>query len=325
MSMNILIMILALIVAIRSSDWFLGAAESIGVRLRLPAFVLGVLLVGFGTSLPELTTSLAAIADGANDIALANVVGSNIANIFLILGVATFVLGTITYKKDLIDLDLPLVLGVSILFGILVSDGVLTRADGLLLLIGFVGYVLYALFYKEEAAYHRGLVSLVRSLARDLDSQGHQKSDVSGSLLMSSVVAVASLSLLTVSSALAVDRLIIVAENVDIGRGVIAFFGLSLGTSLPELLVSLRAIRKGQGDVAVGNVIGSSVFNLLMVGGLAAVISPQVLDPELVVWGLAGMFVATTMLVVSGITKRIHIWEGLIFILIYLALVDKLI
>ncbi len=104
---DIVILVVALVAVIQSADWFLGAAEKVGVTLRLPPFILGVILVGFGTSLPELATSIAAVADGVDTVTIANVAGSNIANVLVIIGLSTIALGTIKFDKDLIDLDLP--------------------------------------------------------------------------------------------------------------------------------------------------------------------------------------------------------------------------
>src|SRR6056297_3004353 len=134
MVVNILILLAAIAGVVKGADWFLGAAEKVGVTLRLPPFILGVLLVGFGTSLPELATSLAAVADNVDTVTIANIAGSNIANIFVILGLSTIALGTIKFDKDLIDLDIPLLVGITALFCIMLVDGDLTRTDGITLL-----------------------------------------------------------------------------------------------------------------------------------------------------------------------------------------------
>ena len=138
MIVQIFILVVAIAGVVKGADWFLGAAEKVGVTLRLPPFILGVLLVGFGTSLPELATSIAAVVDGVNTVTIANVAGSNIANVFVILGLSTIALGTIRFDKDLIDLDIPLMVGITALFGIMLVDGELTRIDGIVLLIGFL-------------------------------------------------------------------------------------------------------------------------------------------------------------------------------------------
>ena len=139
MALDIIILVAALAGVVKGADWFLGSAEKVGVSLRLPPFILGVILVGFGTSLPELATSIAAVADGVDNVTIANVAGSNIANVLVILGISTIVLGTIKFDKNLIDLDIPIMIGVTALFSILIVDGGLSRFDGIILLLGFFG------------------------------------------------------------------------------------------------------------------------------------------------------------------------------------------
>lgn len=325
MILNVLVLMLALGSVIKAADWFLGAAESIGVRFALPPFVLGVLLVGFGTSLPELATSIAAVIDGVNNIAVANIVGSNLANMLLIVGISTFVLGTIKFDKDLIDLDLPLLFGVTALFAISIADGNLGSKDSLLLLTGFIGYIFYALFYKEEDAYHKGLLNLVRSLSRDTDSKGKVRPEVDSSLSTTLLILVGSVALLAGASAVSVDSLLSIVERLDVQVEVFTFFTVAIGTSLPELLVSYSALKDGKGDIVLGNIIGSSIFNILLIGGVSSALETQFIDLSLVAWSIVGLGVGTTMLVVSGITRRIHLWEGLVFLLVYVAVAIQLI
>ncbi len=313
----------ALIGVIKGADWFLGAAEKVGVTLRLPPFVLGVVLVGFGTSLPELATSLAAVNDGVNTVSIANVAGSNIANILLILGVTTIILGTIKFDKNIIDLDIPLLIATTILFSLLVFDGVITRGDGVLLLVGFIGYIVYSLGYREDKEYHKGLISLVAALSKRTNKKVEESKNIMGPFTV--VVLIFSIVLLGASSKFAVDSLLRIVDEVNIGVGVLSFFALAIGTSLPELAVSIKALSKGQGDLVIGNVIGSSMFNILLISGVTSVISEQTVDPKLVGWFIVGMLLSVTLIMAGSISKRIHIWEGMMYILIYLALASKII
>jgi len=323
MILNILILVVALIGVIKGADWFLGAAEKVGVTLRLPPFVLGVVLVGFGTSLPELATSLAAVNDGVNTVSIANVAGSNIANILLILGVTTIILGTIKFDKNIIDLDIPLLIATTILFSLLVFDGVITRGDGVLLLVGFIGYIVYSLGYREDKEYHKGLISLVAALSKRTNKKVEESKNIMGPFTV--VVLIFSIVLLGASSKFAVDSLLRIVDEVNIGVGVLSFFALAIGTSLPELAVSIKALSKGQGDLVIGNVIGSSMFNILLISGVTSVISEQTVDPKLVGWFIVGMLLSVTLIMAGSISKRIHIWEGMMYILIYLALASKII
>ncbi len=323
-----LIFLASIVTVVLSAGWFLHASEQIGVRFKLPSFVLGVLLVGFGTSLPELATSLAAISEGNDNIVIANIIGSNMANILIILGISTFALGTIRFEKDLIDLDLPLLFGVTALFAVSMYDGNLSGVDGLLLIIGFAGYVLYTLFYKEDPAYHRGLLGLISSLARQGKVGRKPQAGAGGSnpiyLGKSFGVLVLSIVLLGVASKFTVDSLLNIVQELNIQVEALSFVGLAIGTSLPELTVSYKSLKKGKGDIVIGNIIGSSIFNILLVGGVASLLQSQFIASGLVFWSVAGLMIATLMLVVGGITRRIHVWEGLLYILVYVAIALKL-
>lgn len=322
MIINIIILLVAIAGVVKGADWFLSSAEKVGVSLRLPPFILGVLLVGFGTSLPELATSIAAITDGVDTVTIANVAGSNIANVLIILGLSTIILGTIKFDKDLIDLDIPLLVGVSALFGLLLVDGGLSRADGAILLLGFVGYVIYSLGYKEDESHHKGLIALVASLSKGTKQNVEKSQNLIGPFTV--LILIFSVALLGFSSKFAVDSLLNIVEEVNVGIDVLTFFALAIGTSLPELTVSLKALKQNKGDLVIGNVIGSSMFNILLIGGLASAIYPQTINAELLPWVLTGIGISVLLLMAGSISKRIHIWEGLIYLLIYVTLASKI-
>jgi cation:H+ antiporter len=322
MFLDILILSLALIGVVKGAEWFLRSAEKIGIALRLSPFILGVVLVGFGTSLPELATSLAAVFKGVDTVTLANVAGSNIANTLVILGITVITLGTIRFKKNLIDLDIPLLIAVTAFFSLLLVDGSIDRTDGFLLLIGFAGYMVYAIGYNESREHHRGLISLIAALTKVKKSKVEKYQNHVGPLMV--LLLLFSVTLLGFSSKIAIDSLLRIVERVDVGVDVLSFFALAIGTSLPELVVSYKALKKGQGDIVVGGIIGSSMFNMLLIGGVAGVILPQHINPELVGWTITGLALSSLVLMVGSISKRIHIWEGMMYILIYVALAEKI-
>ena len=319
MILSSLILIASIAVVVRAADWFLGAAERVGVRLRLSPFILGVVLVGFGTSLPEFATSMAGVIDGVDTVTIANVAGSNIANILVIIGVSTIILGTIKFEKNLIDLDIPLLLGITSLFAILLADGGLGRVDGVLLLVGFAGYLVYSLGYKEDTAYHKGLLKLVAALAKSPEAAvktGEKKPLKKGTipLLLVSIV------LLAVASKFAVDSLLAIVEEVNIVVDVLSFFALAIGTSLPEFTVSVKSLRAGKGDLVAGNIVGSNMFNILLIGGFTSVIRPQTIDQAILPWIIIGMLLSVLLITAGSISKRIHIWEGFVYLLLYLSI-----
>ena len=305
MVLYIVLLVVALAGVLKSADWFLKSVEIIGKRLNLPAFILGVVLVGFGTSLPELATSLSSVAGGIHNVTIANIIGSNMANILLILGVSTFFLGTITFKKDLINLDLPHLFCISVLFAILIIDGNLSLYDGLFLIIGFLIYLLYNLTQnlpKKDSGLMQTLKALFKPKKPDSKKVAKARSaDKIGRVIF---VAVVSVIILSAASRLAVVSVLEIADIIGLGVEVVTFVTIALGTSLPEILVTFKALKKGQGDLVLGNIIGSSVFNILLVGGLVSLVHPQFIDTGVLVWSIAGLIIASLVAILNGLPRR---------------------
>ena len=324
MILHVLLLAAALAGVVKSAGWFLKAVEIVGRRFNLPAFVLGVVLVGFGTSLPELATSIGSVAGGTHNVTIANVIGSNMANILLVAGAGTFFMGTIKFRKNLIDLDLPHLLCVSVLFAVLIADGNLSLADGVVLLAGFLFYLLYSLTHASAAA-SGGLLAVVKGLFGRPKARHGRRPAGGHNLGLVFLGMAASVVILALSSRLVVVGLLEIAGRLDLAVDVVTFVTIAIGTSLPELLVTFKALKKGQGDLALGNIIGSSVFNILLVGGLVSVIHTQFIDQGILLWSIAGLLTAAAVAVVNGITKEIHLWEGAVFIMIYVALLSRIV
>ncbi len=319
MILEFLIFVVAILGVAKSADYFLSSAEKIGNYFHLPRFIMGVILVGLGTSLPELTTSIAATINNEPNIVIGNILGSNIANVLLILGITTILVGTVRVEKELVDIDLPLLLATSILFGLLAFDGNLSLIDGAILAMAFVAYLVYSLFYKDEDEYHHGAVGIARAIIANRKKDRVYSSD-SNVTVWTWLILLGSLIGLAVLSSLAIENLLKVVEAVGVPVQIASFFALAMGTSLPELAVSIKALRKGDGDVVVGNIIGSSMFNILLIGGVASLLGPQNIGMPAGYWMLTGMIVSALMMTITGITRRIHIWEGVAFLFVYLAL-----
>lgn len=244
-----------------AANWLVEGAAKLGQRLGISAIIIGLTMVAFGTSAPELAVSLRAGFSGSADIAVGNIVGSNIFNILLILGLSAVILPLAVHAR-LLKRDLPLMIGVSALAWALAADGRLSTLDGLLL-SGIL------------AAYLGWLVMAVRSgraaLDPDAEEAAHKQPRALWIDLLHVVVGIGGLVLaaeLLVSGAVDLARLLGVSELI-IGLTIV-----SLGTSLPELATSLMAALKGERDIAVGNIVGSNLFNILSVMGLTALIAP---------------------------------------------------
>lgn len=248
--------LLALIVG---ATGLVRGAVSMARRLGVSALVIGLTVVAYGTSAPELIVSLYAAMEGSPDIALGNVVGSNIGNVGLILGCAAL-LSPIGARSQLLKTDVPIMIGVSALLLGLLSDGMLGRWDGVLLLLSGVGYTLFSLW---NAAGSSGDDSALETAL-----------PAEGSWLWDLLYGGGGLVLLVIGARLLVDGAVVMATAAGLSTAVIGLTVVAVGTSLPEFATSAVAAWRGEGDIALGNVVGSNIFNILGILGITACIQP---------------------------------------------------
>lgn len=301
----LVVFIVALIVLVKGADWLIESAEKIGLAFGLSSFIVGVTIVGVGTSFPELISSLAAVLSGVSDVVAANVVGSNIANILLIVGISAIVGKKLVVTKDLIDLDIPLLAISTALFLGVLWDAQITLGESILLLLTYVIYFLYTLFSGE-------------------DEDKNTKTKRPKVQTKDYIMLIIGLTSLVFGAKYLIDALVKLSEIFDIATGVIAITAVAVGTSLPELLVSVKAALKGKSEVALGNIFGSNIFNALAVVGIPGLFGSLQVDNQTFSIGLPVMAVTTLLFVISGISKKIYIWEGIFFVSIYILFVAKL-
>lgn len=256
-----LLVIAGFVVLVYGADWLVDGASRLALRFGVSALVIGLTVVAFGTSAPELAVSVTSALSGEADLAVGNVVGSNIANILLILGVSACI-APLAVHQQLIRLDVPIMLGASVLFYVLAVDGELGLWDSLLLAGSIVAYVIFLI---RESRSGRNLVAPdfeadLSDEARDLGSSGKNLA-----LIVVGLVALVAGSRLLVTGAVAI------AQGLGVSELVIGLTVLAIGTSLPELATAVVAVRRGQRDIAVGNVVGSNIFNLLSVLGFTGI------------------------------------------------------
>ncbi|MFT5280992.1 MAG: cation:H+ antiporter [Flavobacteriaceae bacterium] len=304
------VFIASLFVLVKGSDWLLGSAEKIGLRAGLSPFVVGVVIVGLGTSFPELVSSLIAVFQGAPEIVVANALGSNIANILLVVGLAAVIGGRMAISKNLIDLELPLLAISTVLFLGVVWDGIVTIPEAIILLLGYVIYLLYTIKYKDDEIQEE-----------DPEHQVVERPRVSAKDILFLILGVVGL---VIGAKYLVNSIIKISEIFNIATGIISITAVAFGTSLPELLVSIKAARSGKTDVALGNIFGSNIFNILVVVGIPALFATLPLDEPTMQVGVPALAVVTLLFVISGISKRIHIWEGAFYLLAYILFAGKL-
>lgn len=302
------IFVVSFIALIKGADWVLDSSKKIGIALGFSPFVVGVLIIGFGTSAPELVSSIFGVLSGATEIPIANAVGSNIANILLVVGASAIIArGTYAATRSLIDLEIPLLVLATFFFFGVVFDGTVTLIEALFLLAGFVLYLLYTLMHGNE------------------DGKRSMVSDTSEKVSLTDIILlVVGFALLIGGAKYLIESVLALSGFLNISVGVITLLAVALGTSLPELFVSAKAALSGNAEVSIGNIFGSNIFNLLLVVGIPGLIVPLTVDTATLTIALPVMLAVTVFFAISGLSQRIHVWEGAFYLLIYVFFVGKL-
>lgn len=294
---------------ILGGDLLVRGAVQVAERLGVSPLVIGLTLVGFGTSMPELVTSVQAALAGAPGIAYGNIVGSNIANILLILGISAL-LFPIAVASSALRRDAMVMLAVAIGFALLVRVMPMGRLPGVVFLAALVAYILLAFRQERITAAHgavhdkaAALEALDPGLAPGAPREGGPR------LGLGLLLAVGGLVLVVLGGALLVAGAVTLARSFDIAETVIGLTIVAIGTSMPELVTSVVAALKRQGDVAFGNIVGSNIYNILGIGGTTALIAPTAVPPEIVRFDtpvMAGVTAAIVIFAATGlkITRR---------------------
>jgi len=341
-----LIFLISLILLIKGCDWLIESAEKIGLALKTSPFIIGVTIIAFGTSLPELASSLAAAFKNTTEIVAANVIGSNIANILLIIGLSALATKSfLVVTRSLIDVDLPLLASVTVLFGFILWDGKITQPEGILLLLVFMVYLHYTFSERGVAGQNFPASQQGTRLTKPLPEESAEEiSEVLSSrierrrkeagLKVGKPVErldfkvffflILGVIFLTVGANYLIDSVLRLSEILEVGVSIITIVAVAVGTSLPELVVSVKAAAQKKYEIALGNILGSNIFNALVVIGVPAMVRPLLVDSITLQIGFPFMVIATILMVISGISRRISIWEGSMFLVIYLLFLAKL-
>jgi len=301
------ILIVALYVLIRGADLFVEGAQQIGSALGMNSFAIGVLIVGIGTSLPELASSVAGVIAGSPEIAVANAVGSNITNILLIVGILALVGGPVLIKKDLLKTELPIFFIATVHFTAIIYDGIVDRIEAWLLFGTFCAYVWYLLTSEKEIAGE--------------SSEKKEKGNVTIKMI---VLIIFGILALLVGAKFTVDMAVNIATALAVPIGLVSITAIAIGTSLPELFVSLRAVKLNETELAIGNIFGSNAFNILMVVGMPGLIMPLTAGPVVMEVGVWVFIAASLILFVIGLARQVQRWEGIAMLLFFTFFLVKL-
>lgn len=308
MLLNIILLVLGFVILIKGADWFVDGASAVAGNFKVSKMLIGLTIVAFGTSAPEFAVSIKSLLSGSGDIVLGNVVGSNILNILLILGVSSL-FHALTVKNNTVKKELPITLLFSTLLFVLLSDNLFdsnlvnsfTRSDGVVLLLFFMVFVYY-------------LISMMRNKI-DEDQEDNNLMKLSKAVVLT-IVGIAGIVL---GSNFVVDSASYIAGVLGVSERMIGLTIVALGTSLPELVTSVIATKKGEYDIAIGNVVGSNIFNIGIVIGLPVMLFGTIPNVTFNIVDLIVMILSALMLFIFSYNDyKIKKNEGIVFLLMFI-------
>lgn len=303
--LTIVLAVVGLVILVLGADLLVRGASRLAEAFGISPLVVGLTVVALGTSAPEAAVSVQSALSGSADIALGNVVGSNILNVLLVLGLSAAITPLVV-SSQLVRREVPIMIGVSIVLLLLALNGVVGRLDGLLLLAGIVAYTLYSI----RRSRHGG--------RREAGSSA----DSGGRLAIQAVYVAAGLALLVLGARWLVNGAVAVAQTIGLSELVVGLTVVAIGTSLPEVATSVVAAFRGQRDIAVGNIVGSCIYNVLFVLGLAGLIAPDGIGVSSAALGFdIPVMIATAVacLPIFFTGREIARWEGFLFLGYYAA------
>jgi cation:H+ antiporter len=308
--MTIFLLIVGLVLLIGGAEALVRGASKLATVVGISPLVIGLTVVAFGTSSPEMAVSVMSARAGQADLALGNVVGSNIFNVLFILGLSA-VITPLVVSRQLIRLDVPIMIGISILLLPLTLDGNINRLDGILLFAGIIAYTGFQIYQSRKE----------QKLANErLEESTHEEKPTPLQGLTNVGLVLGGLALLVIGSNWLVEGAIFIAQSFGVSELVIGLTIVAAGTSLPEVATSVIASIRGQRDIAVGNVVGSNIFNILAVLGLSSVVSPDgiAVPASALRFDIPVMIaVALACLPIFFTGRMIARWEGFIFLIYY--------
>ncbi len=288
-TINVLLTIVGLAMLCFGGSWLVSGGVSIAKKLRISQLIIGLTVVAYGTSTPELAASIAASLGSHTDLILGNIVGSNISNVGMVIGISA-IISPLVVSKATTRKEIPIMIGVMLLFVAISVDGEISQYDGILLIGGLIAFTVYT-------------VSRAKKERKQEDTdQPDQKSSIPKAV---GLVAIGS-GLLYLGGYLTIENVVSIAQSIGVSETVVGITIVAIGTSLPELITSVIAIKRGHTDIGIGNIVGSNIYNILMIMGIASVITgiavtPDIFTDYLVMIGFAVVLVAFLR---SGIIPR---------------------
>ena len=304
-----------LVLLILGAEALVRGASRLAAAAGISSLVIGLTVVAFGTSAPELAVSAKAALSGQASVALGNVIGSNTFNVLAILGLSATIV-PLAVSSQLVRFDVPVMVGVSLLAWLLASDQVIGRTDGVILLVAFVVYTGTLLYIGKQ------------SKSVESDDTPNATPAPQGSKVVAALLVLVGLGLLVLGSRLFVDAAVTIAVAMGVSELVVGLTIVAAGTSLPEVVTSVVASLRGERDIAVGNVVGSNIFNLLCVLSAAGLLAPAGMEvsPEVLRFDFPVMVVTAAICLPIFFTRfTVDRWEGILLLGLYVAYVSYLV
>lgn len=319
----VLFLVVGFVLLVKGADWFVDGASGIAGKLRIPQLVIGLTIVAFGTSAPELATSIISSVKGDVGIAIGNVFGSNICNVLLILGLSAL-MAPLAVQKDSLKIDLPVLLVASVLIVVFgYFDGVINRWEGAvmtLMLIAYTAFLIVGALKKRDKEPTMSALEDHEVVSEAEEAKGFNAwyEKMKAFTWFLGVATLVGLGIVIGGAMLAVEGAKTIASELGVPQNVIGLTVVAIGTSLPELITSVVAAKKGETDIAVGNIVGSNIFNILLVAGLSALITPLPFAPggnSFIIDGLIALG-AVVLLAVFAYMRghKLRKWHGIVFL-----------
>ena len=279
-AINAVLTIVGLVILCFGANWLVSGGVTIAKKLRISQMIIGLTIVAYGTSTPELAASMAAAVGSHTDLILGNIVGSNISNIGMVIGVCA-VVSPLVVKRATTRKEIPIMIGVSLLLIAISVDGEISQYDGIMLVVGLIAFTAYTLSRAKK----------------ERNEEAEDSATTKTSIPRAIALIVVGAALLYFGGFLTVENAISIAENIGISETVIGITIIAIGTSLPELVTSVIAIRKGHTDIGIGTIVGSNIYNILMILGISSVITgiavvPGIFTDYLIMVGFSIVLIA---------------------------------
>ncbi len=304
--LNVVLLIVGMALLIKGADFFVDGASAIAKALKIPSLIIGLTLVSMGTSAPEASVSINSAVNGLNDISLGNVIGSNIVNTLFILGVSALLMPLII-DREMKLFDIPLMLGFYVLLILscfVITPNAIDWFEGVALIIFFIGYMAFLIIRAKKSA-------------PDKPTEEEETDKKKKPLWLSIILTVVGLAGIIFGGDLVVDNAAEFAKKLGMSETLVGLTIIAVGTSLPELVTSVTAAIKKENDIAVGNVIGSNIFNVIFILGISSTISPLAVSSAILLDTLVMLGSGLIVMLIALFSKKMTKWQGGLMVLAY--------